>query len=248
VQGGGETLRVRSFTVIGFYESKTDWLNDIILVDGRAAADLAGQEEATGISIWLDDPRAAFTLRESVRGLFREDRFTRVRTWKESREEIFGMMDMQNQVMMIILLIFFVMTGAFIMAILWVLVSEKTRDIGTVRALGGGRLGTVVTFVSQGLAISILGVGMGLGAGWLLSKNVNTVVEHLDSALMCVGAENVFGSISRKIFDMKELPVHYEWGTIIIMVAVTVAVSLVASLLPAVRAARMDPVEALRHE
>jgi len=246
--GDDDRARVRKFYVIGFYKSDTDWLNDIILVDRRAAQDLTGQAEATGISIWLQDNRRMFEVREEVRKVFAEDRYTKVRTWKESRPEVFGMMDMQDRVMLIILMIFFVMTGAFVMAILWVLVAEKTRDIGTVRALGAGRPGVVMTFVSQGLAISVIGVALGLGIGYLLATNVNEVIGALDAALVKMHMGRIFGSVSRQLFDMEKLPVHYDPVHLWVMTGITVAVSFFASLLPALRAAFMDPVEALRHE
>jgi lipoprotein-releasing system permease protein len=243
-----DRARVRKFYVIGFYKSDTDWLNDIIFIDRHSAEDLTGQALATGISIWLNDNRQMFEIRKRVRLVFKEDRYTTVRTWKESRPQVFGMMDMQDQVMMIILLVFFVMTGAFIMAILWVLVAEKTRDIGTLRALGAGRLGIVITFVTQGLAISILGVAAGLGLGHLLAANVNEVIALLDSALVEMNLGEVFGSISRKLFDMERLPVHYDPLHLWVMTGITVAVSFLASVIPALRAARLHPVEALRHE
>lgn len=150
--------------------------------------------------------------------------------------------------MMIILLIFLVLCGAFIMAILWVLVAEKTRDIGTVRALGAGRLGVTGTFVSQGMAIGVLGAALGLGLGWLLAENVNQVVAFLDGLLVELGCGRVFGSISRGLFEMEELPVHYDPVHLTSMAVTTVVISFLASLLPAWRAARLDPVEALRHE
>ncbi len=243
-----DRARVRKFYVIGFYKSDTDWLNDIIFIDRRAAEDLTGQPQATGISIWLDDNRQMFEVRDRVRNVFEEDSYTQVRTWKESRPQVFGMMDMQDQVMMIILLIFFVMTGAFIMAILWVLVAEKTRDIGTLRALGAGRLGVVIAFVTQGLAISVLGVAAGLGLGYLLATNVNEMIALLDATLVKMKLGQVFGSISRELFDMERLPVHYDRLHLITMTCITIAVSFMASVIPALRAAWLDPVEALRHE
>lgn len=241
-------LRSRKFMVIGFYQSDTDWLNELILIDRAAAQDLAGSDVATGISIWLDDNREMMTVRDHVKGVFQEDRLTQVRTWRESRPEIFGFMDIQDRVMMIILLVFFVMTGAFIMAILWVLVSDKTRDIGTLRALGAGRLGVVLTFVSQGLAIAVGGVAIGMGLGLLLTENINPIVDFMDATLAKLGAGQVFGSISRELFVMEKLPIDYDPVHLVSMVVVTVGVSFLASLLPAVRAACLHPVEALRHE
>ena len=261
VQGIGETPRARSFIVVGFYKSDSSWLDDLIFIDRRAAEDLTGAKTATGISIWLHDARKMDAVREraeKVRRHWEEEvygsrappRGSRIslRTWRESRPETFAMLDMQDRVMMIILLVFFAMTGAFIMAILWVLVAEKTRDIGTVRALGAGRLGVVATFVGQGMAIGVAGVALGLGLGWLLAENVNPVVQLLDAGLVEMGAGRVFGSISRGLFEMEKLPVHYDPVHLVTMTAVTVAVSFLASLFPAWRAARLDPVEALRHE
>jgi lipoprotein-releasing system permease protein len=240
--------RTRSFWVIGFYKSDTDWLNDIILIDRQAAEDLTGRKEASGISIWLDEPDQVLTVRERVRRAFQEDRYTKVRTWRESQPGIFNMMNMQDRVMLIILMIFFVMTGAFVMAILWVLVAEKTRDIGTIRALGAGRTGVVFTFVSQGLAISAIGVGAGLGLGHLLAANVNEVIAALDGLLLWAGLGEIFGSVSRSLFEMERLPVHYDPLHLWVMTGITVAVSFLASLAPALRAAWLDPVEALRRE
>ena len=248
-----EMPRSRSFTVIGFYESETRWLDELLFIDRRAAEDLTGSATASGISIWLDDNRDMAALKEQVAYAYYQARgsgdiYTEVRSWRETNPDVFMQLDIQDRVMMIILLIFFVMTGGFIMAILWVLVADKTRDIGTVRALGGRRLGVMTTFVSQGMAIGVLGVLLGMGTGFLLSENINAAVALLDGLMVHLGMGRMFGSISRGLFLMDELPIYYDPVHLVSMVATTIAVSFLASLLPAWRAARLDPVEALRHE
>jgi lipoprotein-releasing system permease protein len=171
-----------------------------------------------------------------------------VRTWKETRPDDFAMLEMQDRVMMIILLVLFVLDGAFIMAILWVLVSDKTRDIGTVRALGAGRFGVVATFVLQGLAIGVLGTAVGMAGGLALAEHVNAAAEALDQGLRWVGLAPQFQGISRGLFGMHHLPVFYDPVHMVSIVLTTMAMSILASLAPAWRAARLDPVEALRHD
>lgn len=247
-QGESGALRTVPFVVIGFYQSKTDWLNEIVLIDRRAAEELCEHRAATGISIWLKDPHNLATVRRSVELLCGEDPSVAVRDWHESQKMIFETLDMQNSVMMVVLLVFFAMTGCFIMAILVVLVTEKTRDIGTMRALGAGRLGVVFTFLSQGVGIVGLGTATGMGLGFVLAEQVNPIVRFIDNGLDRVGAGRLLGGISRGLFDMKDLPVEYSAVPLLSMAAVALTVGFLASLIPAWLASRMDPVRALRHE
>ncbi len=275
-QGEDQEPRSRSFIVVGFYETKTQWLDEGVFIDRRAAHDLSGSKTATGISIWLDDPRRAdeaLPRAQEVVGRASPYRMDiKVRTWRETRQEDFVMLELQDRVMMIILLVLFALNGAFIMAILWVLVSDKTRDIGTVRALGAGRLGVVATFVCQGLAIGVFGVVLGLSLGLALSEHVNGVTNSLDAGLHKVDAGlawannlaqhcglgrplggpyfegHVFGGISSGLFGMSRLSVFYDPVHMVAVVCMTILVSFLASLFPAWRASRLDPVEALRHD
>ncbi|HOX06334.1 MAG TPA: FtsX-like permease family protein [Planctomycetota bacterium] len=251
-QGENKELRSRSFVVVGFYQTRTLWLDEGISIDRRAAEDLAGTPSATGISIWLHDVHAADAVLPRVQRVledapeFRPE--VQVRTWRKIQEENINTLEMQDRVMMIILLVLLVLNGAFIMAILWVLVSDKIRDIGTIRAIGAGRLGVVVTFLLQGLLIGVLGVILGVAGGLTLSENVNEVTAALDHALGWLGAPPLFGSISLSLFGMRGLPVYYDPVHMVAVVGVTLLISFLASLFPAWRAARLDPVEALRHD
>lgn len=249
IQGKDKTPRVRSFTVIGYYDTKTDWLDDLIFIDRRAAEDLLGTSTATGISVWLGDAKDMDRVAKEIRAsVVPDDGYTRVRTWRDTRRLQMETLEMQNEVMMIIMLISFALTGAFILAILWVLVSDKTRDIGTLRALGAGRLGVVATFVAQGLTIGILGSAFGLVLGLALAQHVNAAVGALDTLLMKLNIPPQFGAISRGLFGMQHLPVFYNPVHILSLLGTAVGMSFLASLAPAWRAARLDPVEALRHE
>jgi lipoprotein-releasing system permease protein len=207
---------------------------------------------ATGISIWVEDlhglERVAPEARQVVSEAAPLRRNIQVRTWKETRPDDFAMLEMQDRVMMIILLVLFALDGAFIMAILWVLVSDKTRDIGTVRALGAGRFGVMTTFVLQGLAIGVLGTVLGMAGGLALAEHVNGVTGALDQALGYCGVAPLFKSISANLFGMNRLQVFYDPVHMVSIVATIIAVSVLASLAPAWRAARLDPVEALRHD
>lgn len=253
-QGDDQQPRSRSFFVVGFYQTKTQWLDDFIFIDHRAAQDLMGSPNSNGIFIWLEDPKGAERLQPRVASVvtdavgFRSD--IRVNTIRNSRgnEENINMLEVQDKVMMIILLTLCGLNGVFIMAILWVMVSDKTRDIGTVRALGAGRFGVVATFVMLGMTIGLLGVVLGLTGGFVITEHVNAVTDALDAALTQLHLPPLFGGISASLFGMNGLPVFYDPVHIVSVVVVTVVMSLLASLAPAWRAARLDPVEALRHD
>jgi lipoprotein-releasing system permease protein len=106
----------------------------------------------------------------------------------------------------------------------------------------------ISTFVMQGLAIGVLGAAAGMVAGLSLAEHVNEVANALDNLLQGLGAGRMFGGISSGLFGMTRLPVFYDPVHMVSVVATTIAKSFLASLAPAWRAARLDPVEALRHD
>jgi lipoprotein-releasing system permease protein len=120
-------------------------------------------------------------------------------------------------------------------------VIRKTREIGLLSALGARPREVAACFCVQGFFIGILGtvVGLGLGFGALAIRN--DVVLGLARATQRL-------DVLRRFYQFSELPAHTTPGDVMITVVLTIIVSSLAGLLPAWRAARLKPVEALRHE
>ncbi len=164
-----------------------------------------------------------------------------IRTWKMEQQQIVDAVE--NEIGMVVMLLTFIsFTASFlILAIFWAMVSEKTKDVGILRAIGASRLGVAWVWVRYGLAIGILGSTLGLTLAYLIVTNINEIHDWLGANLgIVIWKPNVyyFAEIPRKIN-----PLHAGF-----VFAGGIAMSLIGAVVPAWRAATMDPVRALRFE
>jgi len=160
-----------------------------------------------------------------------------IKPWFEQREDIFKAIKMQTLVMRVILVMYLLVMGVSVFVILWTIVAEKTRDIGLLRAIGARKGGVVAIFLGTGMLIGVIGAALGLGLGILLARNVDVFAPLLG-----------LGRVSQDLFGLNKLPCRIEAADLALAVLATVMMSVAASALPAWRAARVDPVESLRHE
>jgi len=165
----------------------------------------------------------------------------RLDTWEESRETFLKAVAMERRIMAFILFFFLVVAGFSIAAILIMIVLEKVRDIGILRAMGASRSGTAGIFLTYGVTIGLVGAAIGLALGVAFVKNID-VIES--------GVYNATGwqPFPPDIYDLPAIPRILDWWTNLYIVITALGVSFVASVLPAVRAAWLDPVEAIRYE
>jgi lipoprotein-releasing system permease protein len=129
----------------------------------------------------------------------------------------------------------------FIFAIVTTVVNERRRDIGILKAIGFTQGQICQVFLIVGLAIGVLGGLLGVGAGILFADNINGIREVLRQA-------TGFDPFPPDIYYFTEVPAHVGYLTPILSAAGAIACSLLFSIFPALRAARMDPVETLRYE
>jgi len=120
-------------------------------------------------------------------------------------------------------------------------VVRKTREIGLLGALGGKPRHVAACFCAQGLFIGALGTGLGLALGFASLAVRNQIV--LGIARVTQREE-----VLQRFYQFRELPAHTAGSDIALIVVMTIVISLLAGLLPAWRAARLKPVEALRSE
>lgn len=164
-----------------------------------------------------------------------------VETWEDQKREFLQAVEYEK-IMLVVILSFIVLLGGFIiLATLTLTVVEKTRDIGILGALGATRSGILAVFLWNGLLIGLIGSLLGLGLGYWFVDNVD---------LVRAGITNMTGRdpFPANIYHFREVPTIWHWPTVLTIMGGSVLVSFLAALLPALRAARLDPIKALRHE
>jgi lipoprotein-releasing system permease protein len=226
--------------ISGIYEGQ-----DVTESENRIYIDLHQAREISGLDIGYQEVRVkladydeAHSVRETIKAQL--DGFS-IDTWEEIRRDFLQAVD-SEKVLLVIVLSFIIMLGGFIiLATLTLTVVEKTRDIGILAALGAPQSGILSIFVWTGLWIGILGSGLGVLAGAWFVDNVEGVRQGIQS----VTGVDVFPA---HIYRFRSIPAIWDWPSVIWIASGAVIMSFIAGLVPALRAARMDPVKALRHD
>lgn len=164
-----------------------------------------------------------------------------VRTWEEKQGPLLEAVAMESAILNVLLFLIITVAGFGILAIFYMIVVEKTRDIGILKALGASSRGVMMIFLSYGLSLGIVGSGVGVVLGLLFVHYINEI-EKLLSFLT-----------GRKVFDeaiyyFREIPTVVHPATVAWVAFGAIVIAVLASVLPARRAARLHPVQALRYE
>ena len=163
-----------------------------------------------------------------------------VQTWEEVRANYLRAINNEKVLLQIVLSFIVLLAGFTILATLTLTVVEKTRDIGLLKAVGATTGGVLSLFLRSGLLIGVIGGVLGLGLGLFVTHNVNGIKD----ALASIGIQ-IFPP---DIYLFREIPTNLDFWGIAWIVVGGILVAFLAGLPPALRAARMDPVVALRHE
>lgn len=194
----------------------------------------------TSVQIKLKDYRDSERVLELLRNEFPLDRYT-VRTWEQKQGPLLAAVEVESSILNILLFLIIAVAGFGILAIFFMIVVEKTRDIGILKALGASSSGVMSIFLGYGLSLGMVGSGVGVIAGLLFVRYIN----QIEAVIAIVTGRKVF---DEKIYYFKEIPTHVEPFTVCWVALGAMAIAVVASILPARRAARLQPVQALRHE
>lgn len=193
----------------------------------------------TTLQIKLKDYRDAPEVLRRLRSEL--DHNFQVRTWEQKQGPLLEAVAVESAILNVLLFLIITVAGFGILAIFYMIVVEKTRDIGILKALGASSRGVMTIFLSYGLALGIVGSGAGVILGLLFVHYIN----EIESVLSWITGRKVF---DETIYYFHEIPtvVHPMMVAWVALGAMIIAV--LASVLPARRAARLHPVQALRYE
>lgn len=164
-----------------------------------------------------------------------------IETWRQRQAQVVGPIEKQRTLVIIVTGIMSIVAVALIFVILYTIVVQKTREIGVLKAVGAGGLGIARLFFLYGAVIGAIGAVLGTAGGYFFVHHINDIQDWVDRAFG-------FRVWSREQFMFEYIPNEVDWPMAGAIFLGSIAAGLVGALLPALRAARMQPVEALRYE
>jgi lipoprotein-releasing system permease protein len=194
----------------------------------------------TSIQIKLKNFDDAPEVVQRLQAAFRPGWFS-VRTWEQKQGPLLAAVEVESAILNVLLFLIIAVAGFGILAIFFMIVVEKTRDIGILKALGASSGGVMSIFLSYGLALGVVGSGVGVVLGLLFVRYINTI----EGWITWLTGRKVF---DEKIYYFPEIPTSVSPLMVIWVAVGAMGIAVLASVLPARRAARLHPVRALRYE
>ncbi len=198
----------------------------------------------------LTDERELRGIRDKVRGVVADFEHRNpgatgpgvsVQTWRERQRDVIAPIEKQRTLTVIM---FTIMSSAMVFLILVIfysIVVQKTREIGLLKALGASHGGVAGIFLGYGAAVGVVGSIIGTIGGYYFVKHINPIQDWVDDAFG-------FRVWERDVFMFERIPNQVDWQAAGIIVAGAIVAGLLGAIIPAIRAAKMQPVEALRYE
>jgi lipoprotein-releasing system permease protein len=240
-EGREEAPLARDFVIQGIYDVGYNEYNQafVMMSLGNAQDLYRLEDQVHGLLIKLADPERADRVRHALQAELGGAYV--IRTWFEENRQLLEAILVEKSVMYY-LLFFIVLVAAFgITSALITFVVQKTRDIGALKALGASGSQVMALFLSQSLIVGVAGVTAGYGLGML-------ALAYRNEFLFAMRRFTGFELFPAAVYNFTLLPAVIVPRDVAVIVGGSLVICLLAGVLPAWNASRLQPVEALRHE
>lgn len=237
----GTIPRIKAFRIVGLFEvGMYEYDNNFVYIsreDAQAYFQLG--DRVTAVEVLVDRPEQIRRWREAIQAAAQGQ--GRVVDWQQLNIHFFNALEVERNVMFLILTLIIIVAAFNIITGITMLVKSKGRDIAILRSMGATQGAVLRIFFLAGASIGIVGTALGFALGIAFALNIDTIRLFLEGL---TGAE----LWSAEIRFLSQLPAEVRADDVLRIVAMGLGLSFLATLYPAWRAARVDPVEALRYE
>ena len=233
------TPRIDDFLVQGIFEIGMSEYDAAFLYMPLDEAQLYFDQEGivSAIEVYADDPDAMDTLRPLVQEA--AERPIYIVDWRQRNATFFSALVVERNVMFIILTLIILVAALNVISGMTMLVKEKTRDIAILRTIGATRGSVLRIFLIVGLSIGVVGTVLGFILGTVITLNIEAIRQGISRLLN-------MELFSPELYFLSQLPADMDSVETAVVVAMALVLSLLATIYPAWKAARTDPVVALK--
>ena len=237
----GTVPRLRSYHIVGtFNVGMYEYDSTFVFMPLEAAqVYFMLPNQVTDLQMMLDNPDKAPYVTDQI--FYVTKGHARVYDWQRANASFFGAVQVERNVMFLILTLIILVAAFNIISSLIMLVKDKGRDIAILRTMGATRGMIMRIFFLSGASVGVIGTALGVGLGLAFVLNIESIRQFLQHFT----GQDLF---SAEIYFLSKLPAEVNVGEVVTVVALSLGLSFAATIYPSWRAARLDPVEALRYE
>ena len=233
--------KIKLFKVVGFFESGMfEYDSNLAFISIYSAQKFFSMKgKVSGIEIRVEDIEQADQVAAEIQQSLGFPYYAR--DWMQMNKNLFSALRLEKIVMFIILILIILVAAFNIVSTLFMVVMEKNKEIAILKSMGASRSSIMKIFSYQGLIIGIVGTAVGCVGGFTVVPNLNEIVGLI---------EDLFGitAFPSDVYYLDKIPSDIQYFDSFLIVVFSIVICFLASLYPAWRASRLDPVEGLRYE
>ena len=227
------TFRVAGFFDIGMYEYDMS----LVYFPIKLLQEFTGNYKINFLEVEINDFRDFDKLRTKIETVLPE--IYSIEDWRTLNPSLFNAIEVEKNVMFLILLLIIVVAAFNLISSMFILVSNKSRDIGILRVLGISKLSILKIFILNGFLIGLFGTLLGLFLGIVFCFNINEIKSFLE----IFSQESLF---SAEIYFFSELPIIIQYDQVLFITFISLVLSLFATIYPSWRATRIEPINLIK--
>ena len=193
----------------------------------------------SSLEVFIENPERINQVRRSIN--FALDKRAQIYDWRDLNKSFFNALEVERNVMFLILSLIILVAAFNIISSMIMLVKDKGHDIAIMRTMGATRGNMMRIFMLTGASIGLIGTIVGAALGISFALNIEMIKEALEHM-------TGFTVWDAEIRFLSEIPAKIDWNEVTTVLGMAFSLSILATIYPAWRAARLDPVEALRYE